>query len=313
MQTNQRGACFQRFPGEYKTLDGLEVVKDIPCRKYLDKNIPQLTDVEFHVFEVVHATTKRGLDGILASGGFKAGEDGLLWWGLAIDPEAIDAAEKRYLERRFPNRMEEQRGIQKPFLRSFTTSPAFSEASRYGNFKFKLSLTDLLQMYREQFCPGAEAVMSLYGTSVYKQEVMYVILVHSSLKEKDEFPRLDDLGDTVGCMYKDGAIIWRAQWLSKTHYFQPVETTPQVIDVAPFDSFYWYIWDHVTVAFDLQGGQTFKVDRERMIKSLAACEAADPFLGLRCSRDFRSCTCGSCRLPRPEAERIVDQIKQEVQ
>lgn len=315
MQTNERGALVRYFPGEYKTLDDFKKVEDLPCHKHLGKNIPQLTDVEFHTTEVVHVTTKSGLGGVFDSGGFNAGKDDLLWWSLAIDQEAISAAENRYLERRFPHRTEEQLRIQKPFLKSFTTSPVFSEASRYGNFKFTLSLRDLLQMYREQFCSGGEVVMSLYRTSVYKQEVMYTVLVHSSLRTCDKCPRLDDLGDSVGCMYKDGTIIWRAQWLCATHEYEPVEKRPQVIDVVPFSPptvfDKWYIWDHVTFAFSLLKGQTFQVDRKRLIQSLAACDTANLFLGSKCSQDIRTCNCGLCRVPLPEAEWIVHKIKQE--
>ncbi|XP_014022503.2 uncharacterized protein [Salmo salar] len=314
---NARGIEETYFWGTQKTLNTLRDMEGLPCYKNIQKDIPQLTDIEFHISSLAHVTTKSGLDGILDSGGFKGGEKSLLWWGLAIDHDDIRAAEDRYLEKLFPDRTPEQRQMQQPFLSKFTTSPAFRKASRYGNFRFTFSLSDLLMMYRQQICGGEEPVLRVYGTTVYKQEIMYTVLVHSpGVQELEKYPALNNGGEDV-FKYQEGTMDWHAQAVSETHDFQPVIHRPQVVEVEPFDCLYeydkWFVWDHVTLAFHLPEGQTLQVDREKLIENLTACEAVDPFLGVRCVSNSYNCACNCCCLHRSEAEYIVEQKRRDKQ
>ena len=236
---------------------------------------------------------------------------------MAIEEDDIQIAEERFLEKTFPGRSALQKSMQEPFLTKFTTSPAFQmDKSRYGNFKFTFSLSDMLQMYREQICGGDGPVMRVYGTTVYKQEIMYTVIVHSpSVKEFDKYPGLWECGDDAVCIFNNNNVVWRAQALSKTHYFKPVTHNDNIIKAEKFDPLYewdrWFVWDHVTVAFHVPEGQTLKPSRERLIQNLTACEAADPFLGVRCAHQTQFCTCRCCRLSLPAAQWIVKQLKVE--
>lgn len=314
-RTNARGIEYMYFCGEQKTIESLQEMEDLPCQMNIRKSIPLLPKIEFHISKVAHVTTLSGLNGILDAGGFQGRKQDLLWWGLAVEEEDIKAAEERFLEETYPGRELWQKNTQTPFLHKFTTSPVFkTNESRYGNFKFLFSLWDLLQMYSEQICGGVGPVMRVYGTSVYRREIMYTVIVHSpSEKEFERYPGLCE--DDAICVFENHNIIWKAQALSKDHYFQAVTCNerPQVIEAEPFAPLYdhdrWFVWDHVTVAFHLPEGQTLRVSRERLIQNLTACEAADPFLGVRCGQQNYNCTCNCCRLPLPEAQRRVEQLK----
>ncbi|KAI2661306.1 hypothetical protein H4Q32_006868 [Labeo rohita] len=94
------------------------VMSTNPCSHSLYGHQPQYTTVHAHLR------------------GFRAtNPDSFLWWSLNINKEDITAAEERYIMKRFPDRSEAERAAQSPFLSTFTTSPAFSETSRYGNFR----------------------------------------------------------------------------------------------------------------------------------------------------------------------------------
>ncbi|XP_062322168.1 uncharacterized protein LOC134023845 [Osmerus eperlanus] len=309
-RTNARGIEDRHFGGEHKTINTMRDLEDLPCRISIIKDIPQLPEIEFHISKLVHVTTKSGLEGILKSGGFQGFKGGfqghdphLLWWGLAIEDADIQIAEDRFLEKKAL-----QKSMQEPFLTKFTTSPAFQmDKSRYGNFKFTFSLGDMLQMYREQICGGDGPVMRVYGTTVYKQEIMYTVIVHSpSVTEFDQYPDLNKCGDDPVCIFNNNNIVWRAQALSKTHNFRPVihNERPNIIEVEQFvplqEKDKWFVWDNVTVAFHVPEGQTLRLSRERLIQNLTACEAADPFIG------------NGHRFPLPEAQSIVAQLKVEL-
>lgn len=60
--------------------------------------------------------------------------------------------------------------------------------------------------------------MRAFRTYLYKQEVMYVVLVHRP-RDKElffDYPLLTDTPNPV-CAYRDGGIIWRAQAMCNTH------------------------------------------------------------------------------------------------
>lgn len=227
--------------------------------------------VEFHVSEIVHVTTEKGLAGIMAYDGFKKGKTDFLWCGLVIGQEERTAAEQRYLEALFPDRSQEQERRQNPFLHNFTTSPVFQDhESRYGNFRFSFSLADVLQAYRTQLCGNQEPVLRVYKTAVYRQEVMYVVLIHSpDVHDYDDYPVLGNNDDGV-CAYRNGEIIWHAQAISETHSFRLIENRQEnhVDAVRSIQTF--YVWDHVTLAFHMPEGKVLEFPHEKLLESLTA-------------------------------------------
>ncbi|XP_064822221.1 uncharacterized protein LOC135539908 [Oncorhynchus masou masou] len=292
-RTNPRGIEEKYFSGEHKNITTLKNEVILNTNGYIYNPIPQHPEEpEFHISKVVHVTTGSKIDEILDSNGFRGGDRNLLWWSLAIEHDDIRAAEERYLENIFPDRTPGQREAQREigsFLNLFTTSPAFMQASRYGNFRFTLSLSDLLKMYREQICGGEKPVLKVYETTVYRQEIMYSVLVHSpSVDEFEKYPFLGDGSDDAVCGYREndaegegkGHIVWRAQAMSAT---QKVGLTINHMDkIVKTDGYVyntWYMWDHVTLALHLPKGMLLNVDRENLIKNLTACEADVPFLG----------------------------------
>ncbi|XP_045561405.1 uncharacterized protein [Salmo salar] len=321
---NDRGVQEIFSSGEHKNITTLKqekrLLEETGIDRYLSKYIAPYPEApEFHLSKVAHVTTKRGLDGILKSGGFKGGERSFLWCNLPVDDDDINAAERRYLEKIFPDRTPEQRQMQQPFLSKFTTSPAFRKASRFGNFRFTFSLSDLLMMYRQQICGGEEPVLRVYETVVYKQEIMYTVLVHCpDNKEFEKYPVLgdgsdgSDGSDDAVCAYMRGNIVWRAQAMSKTHAFGlAIDEVNQNVGTEG-GGYAWYMWDHVTLAFHLPEGQTLHFDREIVIKNLTTCDADEMFIGVKCGKKGRECVgtcpCEKCLVPLATADEIVEGI-----
>lgn len=69
-----------------------------------------------------------------------------------------------------------------------------------------------------QICSGEEPVMRVFRTSLYQQEVMYTVLVHSPNDDEkfSNYPLLADDPNSV-CSYRDGRIIWRSEAMCETH------------------------------------------------------------------------------------------------
>ncbi|XP_056310974.1 uncharacterized protein LOC130222424 [Danio aesculapii] len=193
---NARNKYESIFEGEHVPIYSLKMRIDKegkPMSSYIHKNIPLYPNpVEFHITEVAHVTNKTSLLKIWDSEGFKDLEHSFSWWSLKINYMDIREAEERYLERLFPNRSNDEKDVQLPFLNRFTTSPLFKgHLSRYGNFCFTFPLSELMEAYKQQSCEGEEPVLRVYQTKVFKQEIEYVVLVHSpqfNEKFKDFFP-----------------------------------------------------------------------------------------------------------------------------
>lgn len=245
---------------------------------YLKKQIPPYpTPVEFQVSDVAHVTDESGFEGILMSEQFKiqsmrhlqSPESEFSWWDLKIDEEEIRLAEKRYVENNFPNQPEELDEV-KPFLEKFTTSPLFRpEKSRFGNYRFTFPLADLIQCYKEQNCGGEEPVLRIYGTITYKQLIAYTVLIHSPENNRDfkDYPLLEE---SEWVRYQDGKIIWKAQAICETHWYQFDSGK-----VQPLYNYQFYVWDQVRLAFHLPNEKTIKIPRKRLIEALETCEIDD--------------------------------------
>ncbi|XP_063048447.1 uncharacterized protein LOC134442030, partial [Engraulis encrasicolus] len=275
--------------------------------------------VEFHVSRVAHVTTQHGLKGILDEGGFKGSGGGFMgpfvWWGLVIGPEEIARAEERYLDKIFPDHTyleemgadeeesEKEKKSQQPFLHYFTSSPVFRDESRYGNFRFSFSLEEVLQAYSTQFCDGKEPVLRVWKTSVYKQAIMYSVLVHGT--DVDDFNRFPILGDNEEgvCAYHNGEIIWQAQAISESHKFRLREKRQERQCHAESVSVkVYYVWDHVALVFHMPLDENkqrlvLPFPQEKLIGCLTACGDDKPQYNQRILIGYDA------------AKRIVDEIK----
>ncbi|XP_063069832.1 uncharacterized protein LOC134461030 [Engraulis encrasicolus] len=238
--------------------------------------------VEFRVSRIAHVTTEKGLNGILGNGGFKGGkrDGGFLWWGLALGQDEIAEAEDRYVDTAFPIQSPEKEetwdGKEEPFLSKFTTSPVFKDGSRYGNFRFSFSLEEILREYSTQFCGGAEPVIRVWETIMYKQEIMYSLMIHSpEFHLHDDLPTLGKNVEGV-CAYHEGQIMWHAHAISGSHEWRLIEYRDERwFEAEPVQGKVWYMWDHVTLAFYIPEGEVLSFPKKRLLDCLTACRNGD--------------------------------------
>ncbi|XP_034150360.1 uncharacterized protein LOC117594919 [Esox lucius] len=292
LRTNNRGATEFVVEGQHLNINSLRPM--IPENKYIQKDIPLFPHPEFHVKDVCHITTLKGLKRIMNSSGLKAGRGGFIWWGLHIAKEEIAAANNRFLRKKSLHPENHQ------FLSQFTTSPVFQEGSRYGNFKFTFPLEDLMQMYQEQICGGTMPVLRIYKTTVYKQEIMYSVVVHSAeVEEFDGYPRLPVEDNEGICAYRNGQIVWHAEAICQTHRNELIINEDGTFETRLMNRHEFFVWDHVTLAFHIRDPQTLEVDERILKDNLYPCEATNPFLQSMFER-----------LELQKAEEVVASIKQ---
>ncbi|KAK7925635.1 hypothetical protein WMY93_007945 [Mugilogobius chulae] len=107
-------------------------------------------------------------------------------------------------------------------LDMFSTSPAFLSSSMYGSYRFTFELKDVLDRYSWQFCDGDSPEMRIWETRLYKQEVMYVVLVHSPSDDRfTQHPLLEE--DENICAFREEPephFIWRPQAMCEEHRFK---------------------------------------------------------------------------------------------
>lgn len=259
--------------------------------RYFVPHYPQ--PVEFHVSRITHVTHEGKLYDIQKCRGFGGSTSGFLYWGPAIGRDEKIDAEQRYLEKLFPDRSQEEREEQKPFLDYFTTSPAFTDKSWFGNFRFTFSLDDVLQEYSQQFCRGQKPVFRIHKTAIYRQQIKYVVLVHSpDAHDYDGYPVLGDNADGV-CAYRDGQIIWRAQAMSGTHTCRLIKNNvDRIVSVEDVDErdFEYYVWDHVTLALYIPTDSTLNFPREKLRRALNPCDDGyhelNPLIGIEKAKEI---------------------------
>jgi len=284
---NNRDVTETYFKGEHLSLSDLKEQRIVQNGYLYKNNIPAYPEsVEFHVQKVSHVTGVQGLNGIFHNSGFRqplemvaSGQHHFLWWDLSVTSDDISSAEERFLTSLFPHRSAAQLRGQSPVLEHFTTSNAFQKKSSYGNFRFTFSFKQLLWHYVNQFCDGQSPVLRVFETVVYRREILYKILVHPrDIHMYDEhYPRLPGQEDGV-CGYHDGALWWRCQAPSETYKLKlEVNQLNCSVHVSPHREEY-YVWDHVCVAFHMEPGWVLKVDQNKLLKSVNACEMSQPFL-----------------------------------
>ncbi|XP_008276324.1 uncharacterized protein LOC103354658 isoform X2 [Stegastes partitus] len=294
MQTrkNRRGRDEHYVNGRHLNLDDLKQEAQHLGNQYLSReNIPEYPHPEFHVAHLKHDTDRQGLRGIRIDQGFKVPRDSsrdphrgiLLWWSLAVSPDEVKAAETRLLQQKFSDLTEDQAAMHPSFLYKFTTSPAFSEKSRLGSYRFTFPLEEVLEAYRLQFCSGDQPVMRVYETVLYKQEVQHTVLVHSPANQErfSKYPLLTDDPNAV-CVYKDGRFIWRPYAISKTHGYKLVERNEinqMDVEMLPWPETEFYIWDNVAIALHVDK-QTLEFDADQLRKNLKFCDEDKPAIGI---------------------------------
>ncbi|KAF3705484.1 hypothetical protein EXN66_Car021175 [Channa argus] len=280
---NKREHNEQYTEGRHLKLNDLKKEARGFVMKYLKKNIPNYPRPEFHVTHLKHDTNRKGLTGIRRDGGFRdPGKDSLqlLWWSLVVGPDDVTAAETRLLEKTFPDRTEEQVQMQQSFLGKFATSPAFKETSRLGSYRFTFPLEEVLQAYSQQFCFGAQPVMRVFKTVLYKQEVVHVVVVHSLANQQlfSEYPLLTDDPNAV-CVYRDGCFIWRPEAMCETHWYELIERRDEKqMEVKKMVGWgvQYYVWDNVAVGLHMEKGQVLGFGADRLRESLGFCEEGKP-------------------------------------
>ncbi|KAM6983460.1 uncharacterized protein LKV04_011403 [Tautogolabrus adspersus] len=273
---NRRGYVYHSVEGRYLKLNDLkEVALGLNNRYLIKENIPLYPRPEFHVSRLKHDTNREGLQGIRMKEGFMNPSSGsLLWWSLAVGPEEVASAERRLLETIYPDRTEEQVQMQQSFLYKFASSPAFLSSSRLGSYRFTFSLEEVLKAYSDQFCGGAEPVMRVLRTDLYKQEVMYAVVVHGPAHQQlyDNHPLVTDDPDSV-CAYRDGHFLWRSEAMCETHRYQMVRRDDEMqTGVEPCTWFpEYYVWDNVAVALHVDK-KVLKFDVDRLRERLTFCD-----------------------------------------
>ncbi|XP_056310916.1 uncharacterized protein LOC130222353 [Danio aesculapii] len=285
---NARNKYESIFEGEHILINDLRTRKEIverPISRYINKEIIGYpTSVEFHITEVAHVTNLTSLHKIWDSEGFKGhNENQFSWWSQKINNCDIQEAEERYLERLFPNRSKEAKSAQQPVLKQFTTSPLFNnEISRYGNFRFTFPLSELMETYKKQKCEGEEPVLRVYGTKIFRQEIEYVVLVHSP-QFNEKFKNFPLLTSSPIVDYDGHRIIWKAQAICETHNLELDLQLGDILVAKPM--FYqFYVWDQVSFAFHTNEVLIFP--KTKLKASLRCCEhdsKIDLSLGKNCS------------------------------
>ncbi|CAN9501253.1 unnamed protein product [Ophioblennius macclurei] len=283
-----RGGRVTHFEGHHLSLNELKkkkLKKKKIVNNYLPKqNIPPYPQPEFHVSHLRHETGPDGLNGIYEDSGFKGSEDEyLVWFSLVVGPEEIRSAETRMLRNTFPDLSEEE-APNHNFLWKFATSPAFSERSLYGSFRFNFPLQQILDAYSQQFCRGDPPVMRVYKTSVFKQEVQYIVVVHrpDDNKRHSKYPLLEDQPADSICTYEDGQFIWKSQAMCETHNFE-MQVGENQIDAVPVSGWpQFYVWDVVSIALRLKPGEVLELSEDQLKNNLTHCEMWDaPYMAYR--------------------------------
>ncbi|KAL1259564.1 hypothetical protein QQF64_010141 [Cirrhinus molitorella] len=287
LRENDRGHTELFYSGQHLKLQEL---KSKPIRNnYLHKRIPNYPEeVDFQVTKLRHNTNLQGFLGIWDSEGFTkptrsiSPKHDLVWWSPDISREDISNAEKQYLD---------DQDVEKAFLHRFTTSPAFLSSSRMGNFRFSMSIHELLRSYQQQFCAGQKPDIRTFETVVYKQEVMYSIVIHAPRARNlfSEYPLLKDTQDPA-CVFHENTIIWCSQAMCKIHSFR-LSRNMKAIRI-PVKAREEYMWDNIGVAFHVPHGTVFRFSKEILYKSLRLCEGAPPKLS---TEEFVECEFGPLR------------------
>ncbi|XP_076869264.1 uncharacterized protein LOC143519565 isoform X1 [Brachyhypopomus gauderio] len=275
--SNFRGPPQIRKHGEHVSLSEFKEYWSVN-NHYLSKtNIPSYPEsVLFRISRVCHVTGESGVRGIIGDGGFRRLDDNFLWFSLYVSENEISSAERRFLRWS----LEDGYRAQRPLLEKFTTSPAFQRESRYGNFCFNFPIRKVLHLYSRQFCGQSAPVLRVLGTELYRQEILYSVLVHPPhVHQYNDYPRLPS-GMGGVCGYREGCMSWTCQSPSDCYnYSLKVDDRKCKMSAKRLGNVeYYYVWDHVAMAFHMEPGWTFSIDREELLENVSVCDMTKPNL-----------------------------------
>ncbi|XP_039625567.1 uncharacterized protein LOC120539511 [Polypterus senegalus] len=255
-----RGSKELVFLSEHKSIEELreEELNEHMWRRYLRRR-PLLPEVKLTISKLQHVTTKTGVKGIIRNG-FK-GEYYAIgncnygpfsYWSGVVDPEEV--------ETKISDWIEENTDLDPSDMNA--NSPAFSEESLYGNYKFSLDFEDVLNAYEYTFCDGENAVFRVFGTSCFKQQIVYTVIVHSPHEDQFcDFPLLPNDPDNSICGLEDDTIFWWPESVSSFNEYNDDES----IDWRKY-----FVWDHLVFAFHVE--HYFQFTKVFLLKHLTPCQ-----------------------------------------
>ncbi|XP_031753267.1 uncharacterized protein LOC116408927 isoform X2 [Xenopus tropicalis] len=277
---------------------------------YIERTIPDQflqLGITFPVTRLQHVTTETPTRQIVQSGYFHEAKTislpwrhpntKLIYWSLDVPIGDKDNARCKTFQTVQnmvgPHNAEE---YEKDFNRQFANSPAFNSASRYGNFKFSFSLSDLLSEYKEQHCQGAEPEFRVLGTAMYKQEIAHIVLVHSPMAtEFSDLPSVPIVGGNANPLpfvfrsQEDGKLYWSPESTADVLKMRIFENRCRVRECPLSCPYYdhgtclhyrdtYSIWNELILAFHLPGNEPLRIPREKLLESLSACDILAPYL-----------------------------------
>ncbi|KAG7232321.1 hypothetical protein INR49_009019 [Caranx melampygus] len=227
--------------------------------------VHSLPRAELHVSHLKHDTDQVGLRvsrEIEASGprGSRA-QSGVQWWSLAVKAEDVVSAERRLWEETSTSPLRSRPG---PVRSPGEVCKLPGPSRRPPGWAHTASPS-----------PWRRCCKLQPADVLYKQEVMYVVLVHSPANQKfEDYPLLRDDPNAI-CVYRDGGFIWRCQAMVETHRYQlvqrPERNQVEAVELSGLDAKF-YVWDHVAVAC------TWRTDSSLLFGRLKTTWL--PFLGL---------------------------------
>eukprot|EP00079_Xenopus_tropicalis_P018257 XP_004919483.1 PREDICTED: uncharacterized protein LOC101733852 [Xenopus tropicalis] len=298
---------------------------------YIERTIPDQflqLGITFPVTRLQHVTTEIPTRQIVQLGYFCAGDQSrlpwshpnakLLYWSVEILKDQIEELRQEAFQALQamvpPHNAEEFEGV---FNRQFANSPAFNaDASRYGNFKFSLSLSDFMSEYKEQHCQGAEPEFRVLGTAMYEEEIAHIVLVHSPMTtEFSDLPSVPIVGRNANPLpfvfrsQEDGKLYWRPESTADILKMRISEKQCRKRDcpVSCPDCDHgqcaqnrgtYCVWNHLIFVFHLPENEPLRIPREKLRESLSACEVLSPYLRR-----------AETRLTRPTAEEIIRSLE----
>ena len=207
---------------------------------------------------LAHFTREDNAANIIASLGFKGGmkkinEDNiqasLSWWSPKFTEEDINlvrntierAIRPFYKENDDPESLKNQ----------FATSDAFiPQAWRYGSIFFEYGIDELCQHYERYRANNIQ--YKILGTYVYRQEIMYAVLVCSDEDEQfANYPAVSGDGN-------NGAVVTRN---NQNWVWSPQATSTTITRLAGFRQILEFRrWEHVAFAFYVPHGDIIPHD-----------------------------------------------------
>ncbi|XP_039625566.1 uncharacterized protein LOC120539510 [Polypterus senegalus] len=256
---NNRGSKESLFLYKHKSVEELreEKLNEHMWRLYLRRR-PLLPKVKLTISKLQHVTTRTGVKGIIEEG-FKGASypnfsyGPFSYWSGVVDPEEVKTKIRNWIENNTeldPSDMN-------------ANSLAFSEKSLFGNYKFSLDFKDMLSVYKKKFCGGEDAVFRVFGTSCFKQQIAYTVIVHSPYEDQFcDFPLLPNDADNSICGLEDDTIFWRPESVSNVNEYKEDES----IDWGKY-----FVWDNLVFAFHVDVKHYLKFEKAFLLKHLTPC------------------------------------------